>query len=203
MLCSGLNTTQKLSYMLYQQLTINKNGWLEEVTAIPTSHYNSRPLSEISLLVIHNISLPPGEFIDDHVSDFFCGKLDTRIHPYFREISHLQVSSHCLIRRSGEIIQYVSFLNRAWHAGKSSYEGRESCNDFSIGIELEGTDTTPYTKEQYKNLALLTNSLITEYRELTKERITGHSDIAPNRKTDPGSSFDWNFFFSLLSKLRK
>jgi AmpD protein len=186
--------------MLYQQLTVNNDGWLKEVTAVPTSHYNSRPESEISLIVIHNISLPPGIFLDDHISDFFCGKLDARLHPYFKEICTLQVSSHCLIRRSGEIIQYVSFLNRAWHAGKSLYKGREACNDFSIGIELEGTDNLPYTIEQYKNLALLTKLLITEYREITKERITGHSDIAPKRKTDPGLSFDWNFYFSLLSK---
>lgn len=186
--------------MQYSSLGINSYGWLQEVSAIPSSHYNHRPQEEISLLVIHNISLPPGEFKDDYVCDFFTGKLDPRMHPYFRNISTMEVSSHCFVRRDGEIIQFVSFNERAWHAGVSSFRGRPACNDFSIGIELEGTDTVPYTLDQYKNLALLTSTLRKKYPLITSDRIVGHSDIAPGRKTDPGESFDWNFYLKLLSK---
>ena len=154
---------------------------------------------DISLLVIHNISLPPGKFGGPFITDLFLGKLDPSVDPYFEQIYQLEVSSHCLIRRTGEIIQYVSFYDRAWHAGKSTYEGRDRCNDFSIGIELEGTDIQPYTQQQYASLILATESIKQRFTGITNSRITGHCNIAPDRKTDPGSSFDWNFYLKSLS----
>jgi AmpD protein len=121
----------------------------------------------------------------------FSNDLPAGQHPYFQQIAGMRVSSHMLIRRAGELVQYVSFNDRAWHAGKSSYGGRESCNDFSIGIELEGTDETPYTEAQYVNLAALIQALCAAYPGLSRDRVVGHSDISPGRKTDPGGSFDW------------
>ena len=143
--------------------------------------------------------LPPGKFGGPFITDLFLGKLDPSVDPYFEQIYQLEVSSHCLIRRTGEIIQYVSFYDRAWHAGKSTYEGRDRCNDFSIGIELEGTDIQPYTQQQYASLILATESIKQRFTGITNSRITGHCNIAPDRKTDPGSSFDWNFYLKSLS----
>lgn len=143
------------------------------------------------LLVIHNISLPPGQFGGPWIDQLFTGTLSPDDDPYFQEIAHLKVAAHCLIRRDGEIVQYVAFDKRAWHAGQSSYQGEDNCNDFSIGIELEGTDTVPYTDEQYASLRQLTETLIRSY-PIKADHITGHSDIAPGRKTDPGESFDWD-----------
>lgn len=166
-------------------------GWLKGVKRVPSPHFNERPNQETpSLLVIHNISLPPGEFGGPWIDALFTGNLDPAAHPYFAEIAHLQVSAHCLIRRDGEIVQYVPFECRAWHAGVSNYKGREGCNDFSIGIELEGTDILPYTDAQYQALQALTKLLISYYPAIANN-ITGHSDIAPRRKTDPGPAFDW------------
>ncbi|QTF07137.1 1,6-anhydro-N-acetylmuramyl-L-alanine amidase AmpD [Brenneria izadpanahii] len=177
-----------------------ENGWLSEVKHIPSPHYDSRPNDEApSLLVIHNISLPPGEFGGPYIDQLFTATLDPAAHPYFAAICHLRVSAHCLIRRDGEIIQYVPFHLRAWHAGVSVFEGRERCNDFSIGIELEGTDTLPFTTEQYSQLAAITRLLIDAY-PITPSRITGHSDIAPGRKTDPGPAFDWDLYHRLLQE---
>ncbi len=184
----------------YQNLTISPRGWLQEATAEPSSHYNCRPQGEISLLVIHNISLPPGKYGSTDIADFFCGKLDPRGDPYFSTITGLEVSAHCLIRRTGEIVQFVSFLDRAWHAGRSEFRGRSACNDFSLGIELEGTDFEAFAPEQYESLIQLTRTLMAEYPLITRDRITGHSDIAPGRKTDPGPHFDWNFYLSELSE---
>lgn len=168
-----------------------QNGWIEGVRRVPSPHFNQRPDGEApSLLVIHNISLPPGEFGGPWIDALFTGQLDANADPYFAEICRLQVSAHCLIRRDGEIVQYVPFHLRAWHAGVSSYRGREACNDFSIGIELEGTDTRSYTDAQYQALRAVTQSLIQHYPSIA-QHITGHSDIAPQRKTDPGPSFDW------------
>lgn len=144
-------------------------------------------------------NLPPGKFGGPFITDLFLGKLDPSVDPYFEQIYQLEVSSHCLIRRTGEIIQYVSFYDRAWHAGKSTYEGRDRCNDFSIGIELEGTDTQPYTQQQYASLILATESIKQRFTGITNRRITGHCNIAPDRKTDPGKSFDWNFYLKGLS----
>ncbi|MBV4365740.1 1,6-anhydro-N-acetylmuramyl-L-alanine amidase AmpD [Erwinia sp. BNK-24-b] len=175
-------------------------GWLTGVRRVPSPHFNQRPENEApTLLVIHNISLPPGEFGGPWIDALFTGQLDADAHPYFAGIAHLQVSAHCLIRRDGEIVQYVPFHLRAWHAGVSRYQGREACNDFSIGIELEGTDVLPYTAEQYQALQTVTRLLIQHFPQIA-ENITGHSDIAPERKSDPGPAFDWKRFWSGLDK---
>ncbi|MCV6606138.1 MAG: 1,6-anhydro-N-acetylmuramyl-L-alanine amidase AmpD, partial [Porticoccaceae bacterium] len=150
------------------------------------------------LLVIHNISLPPGEFGGGHVERFFCNSLDGAEHPYFATIDSMQVSSHLLIDRQGRITQFVPFLARAWHAGASQFEGRENCNDFSIGIELEGTDQLPYSDDQYNSLVAVTHNLLAHFPAITAGRIVGHSDIAPGRKTDPGPAFDWSRYKSAL-----
>jgi N-acetyl-anhydromuramoyl-L-alanine amidase len=175
-----------------------ENGWLSGVEIQQSSHCQPREHNEtVSLLVVHNISLPPGQFGGTHITDFFLGNLEPSIDPYFESIYQLRVSAHCLIQRNGHIVQYVSFNDKAWHAGVSAYQGRERCNDFSIGIELEGTDDIPYTKEQYQQLSRLSKALIGVYPELEKN-IVGHCDIAPGRKTDPGRSFDWRYFKGLL-----
>lgn len=174
------------------------DGWLNNVTHIPSPHHDDRPEGEEpSLLVIHNISLPPGQFGGPYINQLFTGTLNPEEHPFFDEIKHLRVSAHCLIRRDGEIIQYVPFNKRAWHAGQSNYQGREKCNDFSIGIELEGTDYEAFTEAQYIALAKLTKLLITEFPQI-EQNITGHSDIAPHRKTDPGPYFDWLHYKNTL-----
>lgn len=179
------------------------NGWLKNVAHIPSPHHDERPTNAPpSLLVIHNISLPPGQFGGPYINQLFTGTLDPNEHPFFDEIKHLRVSAHCLIRRDGTVIQYVPFNLRAWHAGQSIYQGKEKCNDFSIGIELEGTDFEPFTAEQYDSLTSLTRALINQYPEI-KDHITGHSDIAPARKTDPGPYFDWQKFKSQLSAKKK
>ena len=165
---------------------------LLEARWLPSPNSDERPdSSDISLLVIHGISLPPGEFGGAHVDALFCNQLDAAAHPYFAEICHLRVSAHLLLTREGDITQFVPFDRRAWHAGASEFAGRTVCNDFSIGIELEGTDDTPYTDAQYHQLAKVTRALLDAYPGITRDRITGHSDIAPGRKTDPGPHFDW------------
>ena len=162
-------------------------------------NYNDRPdAGDISLLVIHNISLPPGEFGSTWIEDFFLNNLDHSAHPYFETISELQVSSHLLIKRDGQCVQFVPFNKRAWHAGVSCFNGRENCNDYSIGIELEGTDSMPYTNDQYQALAKITNVILAAYPKLTMETLAGHNQIAPGRKTDPGDSFDWAHYRSTL-----
>jgi len=159
---------------------------------LPSPNKNERPAdSAIDLIVIHNISLPPGQFGTHNVQKFFLNQLDVRVHPYFEKIQSLCVSSHLLIERKGELTQFVPFNERAWHAGESVYQGRTDCNDFSIGIELEGTDTEAYTQQQYDKLKQVLTCLLAHYPSLSAERIVGHCDIAPERKTDPGSAFDW------------
>lgn len=176
-----------------------KQGWLVDARHVPSPHYDCRPDDEApSLLVVHNISLPPGEFGGPWIDALFTGTLDPDAHPFFAEIVHLRVSAHCLIHRDGEIVQYVPFDKRAWHAGISVYEGRERCNDFSIGIELEGTDNLAYTDAQYTQLAKVTCALIGLY-PMIASNMTGHSDIAPVRKTDPGPAFDWDRFRALVT----
>ncbi|HDR2792067.1 MULTISPECIES: 1,6-anhydro-N-acetylmuramyl-L-alanine amidase AmpD [Enterobacter] len=176
-----------------------ENGWLVDARHVPSPHHDCRPEDEQpSLLVVHNISLPPGEFGGPWIDALFTGTIDPNVHPFFAEIAHLRVSAHCLIRRDGEIVQYVPFDKRAWHAGVSVYQGRERCNDFSVGIELEGTDTTPYTDAQYQQLVAVTQTLIGLYPAIV-DNITGHSDIAPVRKTDPGPAFDWSRFHTMLT----
>ncbi|MFK8026879.1 MAG: 1,6-anhydro-N-acetylmuramyl-L-alanine amidase AmpD [Gammaproteobacteria bacterium] len=160
---------------------------------IESPNYDERPDDiDIDLLVVHNISLPPNEFGGSYVKDLFQNKLDPSVHPYFEEIKGMEVSSHLFIERSGKLIQFVPFNKRAWHAGKSCFEGRETCNDFSIGIELEGADEIEYTQKQYAVLNSVIQSLRMAYSSLHKGNIAGHSDIAPGRKTDPGPAFDWN-----------
>ncbi|RPH30836.1 1,6-anhydro-N-acetylmuramyl-L-alanine amidase AmpD [Buttiauxella warmboldiae] len=175
-----------------------KNGWLVGIKHLPSPHFDCRPEEETpSLLVVHNISLPPGEFGGPWIDALFSGTLDPAAHPYFADIAHLRVSAHCLIRRDGEIVQYVPFDKRAWHAGISLYQGRERCNDFSIGIELEGTDMLPYSDVQYQQLTAITARLIDIYPAIA-DHIAGHCDIAPERKTDPGPAFDWPRFRHLV-----
>lgn len=179
---------------------INSDGILDSAIYIESPFYNQRPQgTEINLLVIHCISLPEGQFGTDHIKNLFTGKLDCCADPSFACLEGLEVSAHCVIRRDGTIEQYVPFHERAWHAGVSSFEGREGCNDFSIGIELEGTDCSEYTELQYQVLVNATQKIQIKYPSITSSRIVGHSDIAPGRKTDPGSGFDWERYLSLLS----
>ena len=174
------------------------SGWCHDVRHCPSPNFNERPRGEISLLVIHNISLPPGQFATGKVQEFFQNRLDATEHPYFEGIIELRVSAHFLIERDGKITQFVSCLDRAWHAGVSSFEGREACNDFSLGIELEGTDDLPFSDAQYQALIGLTRQLQAAFPAITLQRICGHSDVAPGRKTDPGPAFDWTRFRGAL-----
>ncbi len=174
-----------------------KDDRLTNVPFHPSPHFDARPDGVLAeLLVIHGISLPPGGFGGGWIDDLFLGRLDAAVHPYFAAIAHLRVSAHLLIRRDGSKVQYVPFSLRAWHAGVSSFRGRAACNDFSIGIELEGTDDLPYTPAQYASLAKVIRALHQAYPSL--HAITGHADIAPGRKTDPGASFDWSLLQTLL-----
>ncbi len=174
-------------------------GWITEAEHIHSPNYDDRPDDERpSLLVIHNISLPPGRFGTGCIQQFFCNQLDWTQHPFFEEIKGVTVSAHFLVQRDGALIQFVNTGARAWHAGVSEFEGRNRCNDFSIGIELEGTDTTPYTPQQYVRLIALTRCLQQAYPDITPQRIVGHCDIAPGRKTDPGPEFDWQTYRSGL-----
>lgn len=173
--------------------------WLTDITRMPTPNFDDRSDPEdISLLVLHCISLPPDEFGNHYIDQLFCNQLDPDEHPYFKDVYQLKVSAHLLIKRDGSCVQYVPFNKRAWHAGKSAYEGREQCNDFSIGIELEGTELIDYTDQQYVQLAAVICVLLEAYPKLSTRRMTGHSDIAPGRKTDPGASFDWDRLLGLL-----
>ncbi|SJL85366.1 1,6-anhydro-N-acetylmuramyl-L-alanine amidase AmpD [Vibrio palustris] len=171
---------------------IDKDGWLISAKQVPSPFYDERPSdTTLSLLVVHNISLPPGEFGGPYIEQFFTGKLDANEHEFFAVIQAMKVSAHCLIRRDGEIVQFVPFTARAWHAGKSSFAGQERCNDYSIGIELEGTDFLAYTDAQYRALIDVSRQVMERYPQITVPRVTGHQYIAPQRKTDPGLSFDW------------
>jgi AmpD protein len=152
----------------------------------------------IDLLVIHNISLPAGQFGSGCIDQLFTNCLDCNAHPSFADLRGVEVSSHLLIDRQGELTQYVPFDQRAWHAGESCFNGRSGCNDFSIGIELEGTDYCPYTEQQYQSLARVVRQLMQNYPAITAANIVGHSDIAPGRKTDPGPAFDWSYFHQYL-----
>ncbi|VAW91530.1 1,6-anhydro-N-acetylmuramyl-L-alanine amidase [hydrothermal vent metagenome] len=159
---------------------------------IPSPNCNDRPdPTDISLIVVHGISLPAGQFGGPYIEQLFTNRLDVQQHESFRDLENLKVSSHLFIRRDGQLIQFVPFDKRAWHAGESRYEGRENCNDFSIGIELEGTDNQPYEDVQYQQLSTVIKALLKHYPALGHQHIIGHSDIAPGRKTDPGPAFDW------------
>jgi AmpD protein len=176
-------------------------GWIEGVRRVASPNFDERPSgSELGLIVVHGISLPPGQFGNGWIDRFFCNDLPAGEHPFFATICSMTVSSHVLIARDGELTQYVPFTKRAWHAGQSSYCGRTACNDFSVGIELEGTDDVPYERRQYRALARLIGALRRAYASLRDADVVGHSDIAPGRKTDPGPAFDWNALRKLLSK---
>jgi len=176
-------------------------GLLAGARQVLSPHCDARPAGALpELLVVHGISLPPGEFGGPWIDRLFTGTLPPDAHPYFKEIEGLIASAHALIRRDGQIVQYVPFGQRAWHAGVSQYRGRPACNDFSVGVELEGTDDTAYTEAQYQQLAALAAALLASYDSLSPEHIVGHSDIAPGRKEDPWPTFDWPRFRALLKE---
>jgi AmpD protein len=174
-------------------------GLISGVEFRPSPHHDERPAgTAIDLLVLHGASLPAGEFGGPWIEQLFLGQLSKDAHPSFKDIAGLRVAPHLLIRRDGSLVQFVPFHKRAWHAGVSNYQGREACNDFSIGIEIEGTDVTPYAAPQYSALACVSAALIQAY-PITTARIVGHSDIAPGRKTDPGPAFDWARYRDILA----
>lgn len=173
------------------------NGRLRAARQVESPNFDDRPDPEISLIVIHNISLPAGHFGTDYVEQLFCNELSCEAHPDFRDLENLKVSSHLLVKRDGSIVQFVPFDKRAWHAGVSHYQGRENCNDFSIGIELEGTDYSGYCGAQYSVLADICKELAKVYG-ISLVDIAGHCDIAPDRKTDPGPSFRWDRLYELV-----
>ena len=176
------------------------DGWVSGARPIASDHHDERSTAAtVDLLVIHHISLPPGRFSGDAIERLFTGTLDAAAHPYFAGLAGLRVSAHFLIRRRGEICQFVGTDRRAWHAGVSEFQGRERCNDFSIGIELEGDGEHPFTQAQYRRLAALTR-LLCERHPL--RWLAGHSDIAPGRKFDPGPTFDWNRYLHDLEGMR-
>jgi len=181
------------------KLYIDDAGWLQTVEVIKSPNFDSRPENtSIKLVVVHGISLPPGEYGGGHIQNFFCNRLDPGSHEYFESICSMTVSAHCLIERDGNIVQFVSFQDRAWHAGASEWRGEQACNDFSVGIELEGCDDEVYTDSQYGSLADLISGLRMKFPEISLDAITGHSDIAPLRKTDPGPAFDWEKLKALV-----
>lgn len=180
---------------------IDAEGWLSGARKVPSPNFNERPQGcEVELLVIHNISLPPGKFGGGYIEQLFTNTLNPDGHEYFSSVAHLQVSSHLLIDREGALTQFVPFTARAWHAGASCYGGRDNCNDFSVGVELEGADDIPYSEPQYTRLAEVTRVLMSHFPGITRERIVGHSDIAPGRKTDPGSAFEWQKYRQKLGE---
>lgn len=174
-------------------------GWINTAKKLESPNAGLRPdEKDISLLVIHNISLPPEQFGGPYIEQLFLNSLDPEKHPYFRDICTLEVSSHLVIDRLGNLTQFVPFNKRAWHAGVSDFKGRNRCNDFSIGIELEGADHIPFTDAQYSVLADVTRQIISHYPMISSDRVVGHSDIAPGRKTDPGPAFDWLRYKQLI-----
>jgi len=182
----------------YKMFTV-QNSLLIPARQIPSPNYNERPPGTvIDLIVLHNISLPPGQFGGPYIDALFTNTLSPSIHPSFADLAGIEVSAHLLLDRQGKVTQYVPFNKRAWHAGQSVFQGRKNCNDFSIGIELEGYDTLAYSDAQYTYLPQIINALRIAYPAISLQRITGHSHIAPGRKTDPGGAFDWP---RLLAKL--
>ncbi|MCW4149544.1 1,6-anhydro-N-acetylmuramyl-L-alanine amidase AmpD [Halomonas sp. 18H] len=180
------------------------HGWWQPARAVVSPNQDARPEGEVSLLVLHSISLPPGVFHGDAIEALFTNRLDPEAHVYFAAIQHLRVSAHLLIRRDGQCVQFVPFSARAWHAGRSCWRDgqrwRRALNDFSIGIELEGDEVTPYTAAQYRCLVSATRALLAGYPQLTPARITSHAHVAPLRKSDPGPAFDWAYFHQCLAE---
>ncbi len=178
-----------------------ETGRLQGARVCDSPNADERPAGTvIDTLVLHGISLPPGEYGGDSIEALFTNRLDPAAHPYFESIAGLEVSAHLLIRRDGDVVQFVPFHRRAWHAGLSRFRERERCNDFSIGIELEGCDDDEYSDEQYATLVDVTRALLAAYPALTTRRIAAHSDVAPGRKTDPGPAFDWLRLYDGLSR---
>jgi AmpD protein len=176
-----------------------ESGLMLGARLIASPNRDFRPAGvETDLIVVHGISMPPGEFGGPWIDRLFTNTLPAEVHPYFAEVGSLRVSSHLVVTRDGAVTQYVKFTERAWHAGKSSFEGRDACNDFSVGVELEGTDTLPYEAAQYEALAQVVAALCAAYPRLSPDRLAGHSDIAPGRKTDPGPAFDWQLARRLI-----
>lgn len=174
--------------------------WLDSVRKVISPNCDQRPDDvEIDLLVIHSISLPPETFGGAYIDQLFTNTLDLAYHPYFKEIRSLRVSAHVLIDRVGMVTQYVPFIQRAWHAGESIFKGKKNCNDYSIGIELEGCDNQDFTQVQYMMLANISTAIIRFWPKINQQRIIGHCHIAPNRKTDPGPTFNWDAYYSSLN----
>jgi len=168
------------------------SGLLRGANYVMSPNCDARPAGiEMDLIVVHGISMPPGEFGGPWIERLFTNSLPAEQHEYFAQLGPLRVSSHLVVARGGDVTQYVKFTDRAWHAGVSRFEGREACNDFSVGVELEGTDDLPYETAQYRVLAEIVAALCAAYPSLSPKRVVGHSDIAPGRKTDPGPAFDW------------
>lgn len=200
MLPAAALITLRFLNSMTKELTIT-NGLASLARQIPSPNFSDRPDDcIIDTLIIHNISLPPGEFGLGYIDQLFCNQLDCSKHDYFAQLEGLKVSAHILIERDGAMVQYVPFHKKAWHAGESEFNGRSACNDFSIGVELEGTDTEPFTQAQYERLTMLTNALMVRYPDITVDRIVGHSDVAPSRKTDPGPCFDWQHYKRRLGR---
>jgi AmpD protein len=175
------------------------SGLLQGANYVMSPNCDARPAGVATdLIVVHGISMPPGEFGGPWIERLFTNTLPPEAHEYFAQIGPLRVSSHLVVARTGEITQYVKLTDRAWHAGVSSYQGREACNDFSVGVELEGTDTHPYEPVQYQVLAQVVGALCAAYPAFSPDRVVGHSDIAPGRKTDPGAGFDWPYARRLI-----
>ncbi len=186
-----------------QQLHIGDDGWVDNIARHQSPNFDDRPATDdISLLVVHNISLPPGIFEQQPILDFFANQLDPDKHPYFKSIAEMRVSAHFLINRMGVITQLVSTEKRAWHAGESCFNERTRCNDYSIGIELIGSDDQLFTQFQYRSLLSLSKAIMRRYPQINTGRITGHSQIAPGRKTDPGPRFNWKLYKSMLKLIR-
>lgn len=181
-------------------------GWLEAARRVPSPNQDERPAGEVSAIVLHSISLPPGQFGGEHIESLFTNSLDPDSHPYFAAIAGMRVSAHLLIRRDGECVQFVPFDRRAWHAGRSCWidggQARRGLNDFTVGIELEGDEVHAYRDPQYRTLALATRALMVDYPEMNPARITSHARVAPLRKSDPGPAFDWAYFRQCLKALR-
>lgn len=193
-----------------KNLVLGADGWLIDnrldidsrfdIDKCESPNFSSRPENcDVSLLILHNISLPPGKFGAECIKKFFCNRLDLSEHVYFESLKGVEVSAHFLIDRRGGLVQFVSVLDRAWHAGKSEFDGQDDCNNFSVGIEMEGTDFVPYTDAQYQSVGRLAKALTNFYPSITIDRIVGHSDVAPVRKSDPGPSFDWAKLRHILS----
>lgn len=187
--------------MRYRGLSIDsQSGLLQQARHVASPNHDERPPGcAPELIIVHGISLPPDEYGGPWIDRLFMNSLPSEAHPYFASIAHMKVSSHVLVRRDGEIVQYVPFHLRAWHAGASTYCGRERCNDFSIGVELEGSDEVPYEPIQYRQLTEIILALCKAYPSLSLERVAGHSQVAPGRKTDPGEAFDWTRLRAMVS----